>query len=77
MNGIRTSNLMNGIRANGFPRLDIDKTGGARNGWLYVVAGEKNFAPALDNSDIVLMRSTNNGVNWTRTRVNQDAGCSR
>jgi subtilisin-like proprotein convertase family protein len=73
MNGIRTSNLMNGIRANGFPRLDIDKTGGARNGWLYVVAGEKNFAPALDNSDIVLMRSTNNGVNWTRTRVNQDA----
>jgi hypothetical protein len=72
MNGIRTSNLFNGIRCNGFPRLDIDKTGGPRNGWLYVVAGEKNFAPALDNSDIVLMRSTNNGAAWTRSRVNQD-----
>src|SRR4030095_820461 len=72
MNGIRTSNLFNGIRANGFPRLDIDKTGGTRNGWLYVVAGEKNFAPALDNSDIVLMRSTNHGATWTRIRVNQD-----
>ena len=73
MNGIRTSNLFNGIRCNGFPRLDIDKTGGPRNGWLYVVAAEKNFSPALDNSDVVLMRSTNNGVSWTRTRVNQDA----
>ena len=73
MNGIRTSNLLNGIRANGFPRIDIDKTGGARNGWLYVVAAEKNFAPALDNADIVLMRSTDNGANWTRIRVNQDA----
>lgn len=73
MNGIRTSNLFNGIRCNGFPRLDIDKTGGPRNGWIYVVAGEKNFAPALDNSDVVLMRSTNNGASWTRIRVNQDA----
>lgn len=73
MNGIRTSNLVNGIRCNGFPRLDIDKTGGPRNGWLYVVAAEKNFAPALDNSDVVLMRSTDNGATWTRTRVNQDA----
>lgn len=72
MNGIRTSNLVNGIRCNGFPRLDIDKTGGPRNGWLYVVAAEKNFAPALDNSDVVLMRSTDNGATWTRTRVNQD-----
>lgn len=72
MNGIRASNLFNSIRANGFPRLDIDKTGGPRNGWLYVVAGEKNFTPALDNADIVLMRSSNNGASWTRTRVNQD-----
>jgi hypothetical protein len=69
MNGIRTSNLLNGIRANGFPRLSVDRTSGA----LYAVACEKNFAPALDNADVVLMKSTNNGVNWTRTRVNSDA----
>jgi Secretion system C-terminal sorting domain/CARDB/BNR repeat-like domain len=73
MNGIRASNLFNGIRANGFPRIAIDKTGGSRNGWIYVVAGEKNFAPALDNSDVVLQRSTDGGTTWSRIRVNQDA----
>ncbi len=72
INGIRASNLFNGIRAAGFPRLDIDKTGGPRNGWIYAVTAEKTIAPATDVADICLSRSTNGGVNWTHTRVNQD-----
>ena len=34
--------------------------------------GEKTIAPATDAADICLCRSTNGGVNWTHTRVNQD-----
>ncbi len=72
INGIRALPLFNGIRANGFPRLDIDKTGGSRNGWIYVTLAEKTIAPATDVADITLCRSTNGGTSWTHTRVNQD-----
>ncbi len=72
INGIRASNLFNGIRANGFPRIAIDNTGGARNGWIYVTLAEKTVAPATDVADITLCRTTNNGTSWTHTRVNQD-----
>lgn len=78
INGIRALPLFNGIRAAGFPRLDVDKTGGARNGWIYVVTGEKNIAPATDVADICMERSTDGGTTWTHTRVNQDpAGSGR
>ncbi len=73
MNGIRTSNLFNGFRSNGFPRLDIDRTGGQRNGWIYAVTSEKNIAPATDVSDAIMHRSSNNGATWTSSRINQDA----
>ena len=72
INGIRASNLFNGIRANGFPRIAVDHTGGSRNGWIYVTLAEKFIAPATDVADVTLCRSTNNGVSWTHTRVNQD-----
>jgi subtilisin-like proprotein convertase family protein len=72
INGIRAANLFNGIRAAGFPRIAIDNTGGARNGWIYVALGEKTIAPATDVADMCLARSTNNGVSWTHTRINQD-----
>ncbi len=72
VNGIRTSNLFNGIRANGFPRLAIDNTGGPRDGWIYVTFAEKNFGPAADAADITLCRSTNEGSSWTHSRINQD-----
>ena len=52
--------------------MDVDKTGGARNGWIYVVTGEKNVAPATDAADICMERSTDGGTTWTHTRVNQD-----
>ena len=73
VNGIRTTALYNGIRADGFPRLAIDKSGGARNGWIYAVLSEKTVAPARDNSDVCLCRSTDGGTTWTHTLVNQDA----
>jgi len=72
VNGIRASNLFNGIRAAGFPRVAIDNTGGARNGWIYVTLAEKNIAPATDVADITFCRSTNGGTSWNHTRVNQD-----
>lgn len=73
MNGIRTEQLAPfGIRAAGFPRLDIDKTSGARRGWIYAVTNEKFVAPATDQADVILHRSTDGGLTWTATRVNQD-----
>ncbi|HMQ98286.1 MAG TPA: T9SS type A sorting domain-containing protein [Ignavibacteria bacterium] len=72
VNGIRASNLFNGIRASGFPRLAIDMTGGARNGWLYAVLSEKTIAPATDVSDVTICISSNGGTSWTHSKVNQD-----
>ena len=34
------------IRVNGFPWMGVDRTGGSRNGWIYIVTGEQNLAPA-------------------------------
>jgi hypothetical protein len=75
MNGIAgTFPTKSNIRVNGLPRLDVDATGGARNGWIYVVTSEKNLAPAGSDPDIILHRSTNNGATWSSgVRVNQDA----
>ena len=78
VNGIRSSNLFNGIRASGFPRLAIDMTGGARNGWLYAVLAEKNGGPlTLDVSDVTICVSQNGGTSWTHTKVNQDPSNGR
>ena len=74
-NGIKTSQLLPwNIRVNGYPSMDIDKTGGPKNGWFYIITAEKNLAPAGGDPDIVFHRSTNGGVNWSQgIRVNQDA----
>jgi hypothetical protein len=72
MNGIRAASYFNSIRVSGFPRIDVDRSGGPRNGWIYVVAGEKTIAPATDAGDAILTRSTDGGVTWTRSRINQD-----
>lgn len=75
VNGSRSSSF-NGwaIRTNGFPRIDIDKSGGARNGWIYIVTSQINLAPAGSDADIIINRSTDNGVTWSSPgiRVNQD-----
>ncbi|MFI5211695.1 MAG: T9SS type A sorting domain-containing protein, partial [Ignavibacteria bacterium] len=74
MNGIRAGTF-NGwnFRVNGFPRIGIDRSGGSRNGWIYIVASEVNLAPAGTDADVVLHRSTDGGTTWSPgIRVNQD-----
>ncbi|MCE1164639.1 MAG: T9SS type A sorting domain-containing protein [Bacteroidetes bacterium] len=75
MNGINgTLPAKGNIRVNGLPRYDIDKSGGPRNGWIYMITAEYNLSPAGTDPDIILHRSTNNGLNWSAgIRVNQDA----
>jgi hypothetical protein len=75
VNGINGSFPQKGnIRVNGLPRMDVDKSGGARNGWIYVVTTQRNLAPAGSDPDIIFNRSTDRGATWsTGIRVNQDA----
>jgi hypothetical protein len=75
MNGIfGTLSTKNNIRVNGLPHFDIDKSNSTRRGWIYIVTAEKNLAPSGSDPDIVLRRSTDDGVTWsTGIRVNQDA----
>lgn len=75
VNGSRSSSFNGwGIRTNGFPRIAIDKTGGPRRGWIYIVTSEFNLPPAGSDADVILHRSTNNGATWSPgIRVNQDA----
>jgi hypothetical protein len=74
-NGARTSSLSPwSIRLNDFPSMAVDKSGGARNGWIYIVTCEKNLSPAGTDEDIVMHRSTDGGTTWSAgIRVNQDA----
>jgi hypothetical protein len=75
VNGMRSSSFNGwGVRVNDFPRIDVDKSGGARHGWIYIVDCEKNLSPAGSDPDIILHRSTNEGLTWSSgIRVNQDA----
>lgn len=74
MNGVATLLEEKGyIRINGLPRLAIDTSGGERNGWIYIVSGQENLAPAGSDPDIILNRSTDGGQTWSQgIRVNQD-----
>ncbi len=76
MNGIRNTSGFNGwtFRVNSFPRIAVDKSGGPRNGWVYIVVSQVNLAPAGTDADVVLHRSTDGGTTWSAgIRVNQDA----
>jgi hypothetical protein len=75
MNGIRgTFSNFAGIRVNSFPRIDVDRSGGPRNGWIYVTTSGKNIVPAGSDPDILVYSSSNGGTNWSSgVRVNQDA----
>ena len=62
------------IRVNGLPGIAVDTTNGIRRGWIYIVSGQKNLAPAGSDPDIILYRSTDGGITWSQgIRVNQDA----
>jgi hypothetical protein len=61
------------IRVNGLPSIAVDTTNGPRRGWLYIVTGQKDLAPAGSDPDIILYRSTDGGATWSPgIRVNQD-----
>jgi len=61
------------IRINGVPRIAVDTSGGSRNGWIYIITGQQNLAPAGSDPDIILNRSTDGGQTWSAgIRVNQD-----
>jgi type IX secretion system substrate protein/CARDB protein len=78
INGIRAANLFNGIRANGFPRIAVDKTGGAYNGNIYVVLAEKAGGTlTLDVADATMCKSTDGGTTWTHFKVNSDPSNGR
>jgi hypothetical protein len=63
-----------GVRVNDFPRIAVDKSGGPRNGWIYIVDAQKNLAPAGSEADVILHKSTDGGTTWSAgVRVNQDA----
>ncbi|OGU77884.1 MAG: hypothetical protein A2V93_02710 [Ignavibacteria bacterium RBG_16_34_14] len=62
------------IRVDGLPRMDVDKSGGSRDGWIYIVTTQKNLSPAGSDPDIIFNKSTDSGLTWSQsTRVNQDA----
>jgi len=62
------------IRVNGLPGIAVDTTEGERNGWIYIVTGQKDLAPAGSDPDIIMYRSTDGGSKWSSAiRVNQDA----
>ncbi|TSA28740.1 MAG: T9SS C-terminal target domain-containing protein [Bacteroidetes bacterium] len=61
------------IRVNGLPTMDVDLTDGPRQGWIYIVTGQKDLPPAGHDPDIILNRSTDGGISWSAgIRVNQD-----
>ncbi|MDZ4712790.1 MAG: T9SS type A sorting domain-containing protein [bacterium] len=74
MNGIRgTFASKSGIRVNSFPRIDVDRSGGSRNGWVYIATTGRNISPAGADADVLLYSSSNGGANWSSgVRVNQD-----
>jgi hypothetical protein len=73
ISGIRTSNgaiaAFGNTRATSFPSMGVDRSGGSRNGWIYIAYNDKTS----DVSDVLLRRSTDGGTSWsTPFRVNQE-----
>lgn len=74
VNGIRGTILSTGIRVNSFPSMAVDRTGGSKNGYVYLTWGQRSLAPAGSDADICFAFSSNGGTNWsTPVRVNDDA----
>jgi hypothetical protein len=61
------------IRVNSTPRIAVDNSNSPYSGNIYIVTSQKELAPAGNDPDIVLFRSTDNGNTWSQgIRVNQD-----
>ena len=71
--GIRGNLKTTSIRVSSFPSMTVDRSGGARNGYIYICWPQKGVSPAGSDPDIVMIRSTNGGTSWsTPIRVNND-----
>ncbi|HYQ87385.1 MAG TPA: choice-of-anchor D domain-containing protein [Bacteroidota bacterium] len=58
------------VRVSSFPSMAVDRTGGVRNGWIYIAFGERT----VSGPDIFLIRSSNGGDSWSvPKKVNQDS----
>jgi len=72
--GIRTVGVSKSMRVNSFPSMDVDISGGANNGNIYVVWTNVG-TPGVNtgtNKSVYMIRSSNGGSTWTTpVRVNQ------
>ncbi|MBU3679227.1 MAG: exo-alpha-sialidase [Candidatus Kapabacteria bacterium] len=63
INGQSNSRVKNVVRAECYPSLAIDNTGGARNGWMYLSWAADNYP------NVYVSRSTDNGTTWSDARI--------
>ncbi|MCH7474495.1 MAG: hypothetical protein IIA27_07460 [Gemmatimonadetes bacterium] len=74
--GIRLTTLPNeSTRANSFPSMVVDVSGGPRDGWIFIFWTNIGV-PGVNtgDADIYMSRSTDGGGNWSApVRVNDDA----
>lgn len=71
--GIRGTVLSSNIRVNSFPSMGVDRSGGSRNGYIYLCWAQRNLAPAGSDADIIFAFSSNGGTSFsTPVRVNDD-----
>jgi hypothetical protein len=73
--GVRTNpNSPNPVRLASFPSMAVDRSNGSRRGTIYMSWPQIGVTPAGSDMDIVLIKSSDNGVTWTQpVRVNDDA----
>ncbi len=73
--GIRNTGTSKNQRVNSFPSMAVDISGGAHNGWIYIVWANVGV-PGVNQGpdiDVYMIRSTDGGATWsTPVRVNQD-----
>ncbi|MFP4368089.1 MAG: T9SS type A sorting domain-containing protein [Candidatus Kapaibacterium sp.] len=63
---------LNPIRVSSYPAIDVDRSNGERNGWVYIVQCGKD---EQGNTGCYLARSSNNGDDWERNlRVDNGDG---
>ncbi|HLP28582.1 MAG TPA: exo-alpha-sialidase [Candidatus Didemnitutus sp.] len=63
INGQTNSRVKGIVRAECYPTLTVDNTGGTRNGWLYLTWAADNYP------NVYFSRSTDNGTTWSPARI--------
>jgi hypothetical protein len=73
--GIRgTLSSKGGMRVNSFPSMAVDRSGGPNDGNIYICWPQRSVAPAGNDPDVIMVKSTDGGTTWSAPfRVNDDA----